>query len=65
MVRVGLVVGFVAGGLSAGGFARPLDSAEFTFNRKSSLLPGLIASGAGLREPLSEFLGGRGQLNGK
>jgi myo-inositol-1(or 4)-monophosphatase len=51
--------------LSAGGFARPLDSAEFTFNRKSSLLPGLIACGSRLREPLSEFLRSKGQLNGK
>ncbi len=48
--------------LSAGGFARPLDGSEFTFNRKSSLLPGLIACGAGLRGPLSEFLKSRGQL---
>jgi myo-inositol-1(or 4)-monophosphatase len=48
--------------LSAGGFARPLDQAEFTFNRKNPLLPGLIACGAGLRSPLSEFLESRAQL---
>ena len=48
--------------LSAGGFARPLDAAEFTFNRKSPLLPGLIACGAGLRDPLSEFLESRDHL---
>ena len=48
--------------LSAGGFARPLDAAEFTFNRKSPLLPGLIACGAGLRNSLSEFLESRDQL---
>ena len=48
--------------LSAGGFARPLDAPEFTFNRKSPLLPGLIACGAGLRDPLSEFLESRDQL---
>lgn len=48
--------------LSAGGFARPLDAPKFTFNRKSPLLPGLIACGAGLRDPLSEFLESRDQL---
>jgi myo-inositol-1(or 4)-monophosphatase len=48
--------------LSAGGFARPLDAVEFTFNRKSPLLPGLIACGAGLRDSLSEFLKSRDQL---
>jgi myo-inositol-1(or 4)-monophosphatase len=48
--------------LSAGGFARPLDQTEFTFNRKNPLLPGLIACGAGLRGPLTEFLASRDQL---
>src|SRR5436190_1116552 len=48
--------------LSAGGFARPLDQAEFAFNRKNPLLPGLIACGGGLREPLSQFLVSREQL---
>jgi myo-inositol-1(or 4)-monophosphatase len=48
--------------LSAGGFARPLDQAEFTLNRKNPLLPGLIACGAGLRAPLSQFLESREQL---
>lgn len=48
--------------LSAGGFARPLHQDEFRFNQRSPLLPGLIACGAGLREPLTEFLGSRDQL---
>jgi myo-inositol-1(or 4)-monophosphatase len=48
--------------LSAGGFARPLEQSEFTFNRKNPLLPGLIACGAGLRGPLSEFLQSREKL---
>lgn len=51
--------------LSAGGFARPLDTQEFTFNRKSPLLPGLIACAPGLREPLSEFLQSREQLQAR
>jgi myo-inositol-1(or 4)-monophosphatase len=48
--------------LSGGGFARPLDQNHFLFNRRSSLLPGLIACGAGLGQPLTEFLGSRDQL---
>jgi len=48
--------------LSAGGFARPPHKAEFAFNQRSPLLPGLIACGAGLQEPLTEFLGSRDQL---
>jgi len=48
--------------LSAGGFARPLHQDRFAFNQRSPLLPGLIACGAGLREPLTEFLGSRDQL---
>lgn len=47
---------------SAGGFARPLHQDRFAFNQRSPLLPGLIACGAGLREPLTEFLGSRDQL---
>jgi myo-inositol-1(or 4)-monophosphatase len=47
---------------SGGGFARPLHQREFIFNQRSPLLPGLIACGAGLREPLTEFLAGRNQL---
>jgi len=48
--------------LSAGGFARPLHQGRFVFNQRSPLLPGLIACGAGLREPLTEFLGSRDQI---
>ena len=48
--------------LSGGGFARPLHRGDFIFNQRSPLLPGLIACGAGLREPLTEFLAGRGQI---
>jgi len=48
--------------LSAGGFARPLHQDRFVFNQRSPLLPGLIASGPRLREPLTEFLGSRAQL---
>ena len=48
--------------LSAGGFARPLHQEGFVFNQLSPLLPGLIACGAGLRGPLTEFLAGRDQL---
>ena len=42
---------------SAGGFARPLDQATFTFNKQSSLLPGLVACGPLLRDELLTFLG--------
>lgn len=48
--------------LSAGGFARPLHQDRFVFNQRSPLLPGLIACGPGLREPLTEFLASRDQL---
>jgi myo-inositol-1(or 4)-monophosphatase len=48
--------------LSAGGFARPLDQPEFTFNRQNPLLPGLIACGSGLSAPLLQFLEGRNQV---
>jgi myo-inositol-1(or 4)-monophosphatase len=48
--------------LSAGGFARPLHQRKFVFNQRSPLLPGLIACGAGLTEPLTEFLGSRDRL---
>jgi len=48
--------------LSAGGFARPLHQDRFVFNQRSPLLPGLVASGPRLREPLTEFLGSRAQL---
>lgn len=48
--------------LSAGGFARPLHQDRFVFNQRSPLLPGLVASGPRLREPLTEFLGNRAQL---
>lgn len=48
--------------LSGGGFARPLHQDQFRFNQRSPLLPGLIACGAGLREPLTEFLASRDQL---
>lgn len=50
------VAGGVALVLSAGGFARPLHQPDFVFNQRSPLLPGLIACGAGLRDPLSDFL---------
>ena len=49
--------------LSAGGFARPLHREEFLFNQHSPLLPGLIACGAELRQPLTDFLGSRDQLH--
>jgi myo-inositol-1(or 4)-monophosphatase len=42
---------------SAGGFARPLDQPTFTFNKQSSLLPGLVACGPLLRDELLNFLG--------
>jgi myo-inositol-1(or 4)-monophosphatase len=48
--------------LSGGGFARPLHQNHFLFNQHSPLLPGLIACGAGLGQPLTEFLGSREQL---
>jgi myo-inositol-1(or 4)-monophosphatase len=51
--------------LSSGGFARPLHQDAFAFNGRSPLLPGLIACGSGLREPLTEFLASREQLQVK
>jgi myo-inositol-1(or 4)-monophosphatase len=51
--------------LSSGGFARPLHRDAFAFNGRSPLLPGLIACGSGLREPLTEFLASREQLQVK
>jgi myo-inositol-1(or 4)-monophosphatase len=44
---------------SAGGFVQNLENSLLTFNRRSSLLSGLIAGGAGLREEISELLSGR------
>ena len=51
--------------LSSGGFTRPLHQEQFVFNGRSPLLPGLIACGSGLREPLTEFLASREQLQVK
>jgi myo-inositol-1(or 4)-monophosphatase len=42
---------------SAGGFARPLDRPDFTFNREETLLPGLLACGPRLRGELLALLG--------
>jgi myo-inositol-1(or 4)-monophosphatase len=42
---------------SAGGFVRGMGEAPLAFNRKSSLLSGLMAGGAGLREEICSFLG--------
>jgi myo-inositol-1(or 4)-monophosphatase len=46
---------------SAGGFVQNLENSPLTFNRKSSLLSGLIAGGAGLREEISDLLRGHRQ----
>jgi sulfate adenylyltransferase len=43
---------------SAGGFAESLDGSPLTFNRRSTLLPGLIAGGAKLQGEISGFLKG-------
>jgi len=45
--------------LSAGGFVQNLENSSLTFNRKSSLLSGLIAGGACLRGEISGYLSGR------
>jgi myo-inositol-1(or 4)-monophosphatase len=42
---------------SAGGFSRPLNASDFTFNQKPPLLPGLIACGPNLPNELEQFLG--------
>jgi myo-inositol-1(or 4)-monophosphatase len=42
---------------SAGGFARPLDGPDFTFNQPKPLLPGLLACGPHLRGELLALLG--------
>ena len=49
--------------LSAGGFARPLHQHHFLFNQRSPLLPGVVACGAGLGQPLTGFLGSREELH--
>jgi myo-inositol-1(or 4)-monophosphatase len=42
---------------SGGGFARPLHQKKFVFNERKPLLPGLIACGPQLRDPLLMLLG--------
>jgi myo-inositol-1(or 4)-monophosphatase len=42
---------------SAGGFSRPLDRPDFTFNQRKPLLPGLLACGPQLRGELVALLG--------
>src|SRR5271157_175410 len=44
---------------SAGGFVQNPEDSPLTFNRRSSLLSGLIAGGACLREEISDLLSGR------
>src|SRR5208282_5307490 len=44
---------------SAGGFVQNLENSPLTFNRRSSLLSGLIAGGPFLREEISALLSGR------
>ncbi len=41
---------------SAGGFVRKIDNSPLTFNRKSTLLPGLLACGPGLLDEVSSVL---------
>lgn len=41
---------------SGGGFAQTVSDSPLFFNRRSPLLPGLIAGGAGLREEVCHFL---------
>ena len=41
---------------SAGGFIRPLERTEFTFNQRSPRISGLVACGPCLRDSLLEFL---------
>lgn len=43
---------------SAGGFAESLDGSPLTFNRRSPLLPGLLAGGAKLQDEISGYLNG-------
>jgi len=43
--------------LSAGGFVLTLDQQPLRCNQQSSLLPGLLAGGANLRDPLLAVLG--------
>ena len=45
---------------SAGGFAQGLKDRPLAFNRKTSLLSGLIAGGCGLHAEICELLNGRG-----
>ena len=46
--------------LAAGGGARSLTNSPLTFNNRSALLPGLVAGGPHLIDPLSAFLQGVG-----
>ena len=43
---------------SAGGFVQDLDGSRFTFNHRSTLIPGLIAGGTELRREITLFLKG-------
>lgn len=43
--------------LAGGGVARTIDNSPLTFNKKHALLPGLIACGSNLIDPITEFLG--------
>ena len=43
---------------SAGGFVQNLDGPRFTFNHRSTLIPGLIAGGTELRREITLFLKG-------
>ncbi len=45
---------------SAGGFAQTLEGLPVTFNRRSTLLSGLVAAGAGMRAEVTNFLNGCG-----
>jgi myo-inositol-1(or 4)-monophosphatase len=46
---------------SAGGFVQSLGDSPLTFNRRSPLLPGLIAGGRRLQTEISNFLNGQGR----
>lgn len=50
------VAGGVALLLAGGGVARTTDNSQLTFNNKHALLPGLIACGPNLINPIAEFL---------
>ena len=50
------IAGGVALVFSAGGTVRSLTSEELDFNQKKPLLPGLVASGPALQQPLIKFL---------